>query len=613
MDQNLINMLLWYGGIGSSIVGLIIMILSISGKGETPPDTTREGVNQKKFLLLCWVVFIVLAVIMIVIIGFMPGKKGIRGTLASGVFGFFIPVFLASMDLLGLRNLKKNAEGSLFLFSSLPVGGIGLSLLYAGFVAVFYGIRAVNLWTAFIIGAALGLYLLRTGANHVQFSRYRSVATKIESIMYIVMAVLISTIMAGYHFTTHLSKVYIPLLLLMALYIITLVCCASFSYKKNCGTMNIIPAQSAIFLVLFLGIVVFVINKFNIKVDYSYPIICGAAVSALFIVLLHNSSSSVKGVDLSTGALAAMLLIGGLWFSYKWALGFGMTLYSIGLLSILTIIVPHRSFETRIVGRERLEMAIKPEKADNIKGEPLQPDEKDILLQGETQKKKEENKDENAEEKTGDKNNPGVYDVDVDSVMTWSKLFIRGICLAGLVTIIIGLFRILMQSTDLLTLGIDITFGDIMVALLIGTVLPLVFEGFNLMGPNIFYKDKPDGLLKGIWRYFSAVVILAIVISSVGILFKLDGMGAFIAGMSIASLLGVFAFFSQKNDKGIFRASNSSLWITGAAVSFFLTKFKDLPDKLTRANKQHIVIVLIVLIIIAYLVSYLYNKKRVPA
>ena len=458
-----------------------------------------------------------------------------------------------------------------------------MSLLYAGFVAVFYGIRAVNLWTAFIIGAALGLYLLRTGANHVQFSRYRSVATKIESIMYIVMAVLISTIMAGYHFTTHLSKVYIPLLLLMALYIITLVCCASFSYKKNYGTINIIPAQSAIFLVLFMGIVVFVINKFNIKVDYSYPIICGATTSAMFIVLLHNSSSSVKGVDLSTGALATVLLIGGLWFSYKWALGFGMTLYSIGLLSILTIIVPHRSFETRIVGREKLEMAIKPEKAEN------------------------------AEEKTGDENNPGVYDVDVDGVMTWSKLFIRGICLAGLVTIIIGLFRILMQSTDLLTLGIDITFGDIMVALLIGTVLPLVFEGFNLMGPNIFYKDKPDGLLKGIWRYFSAVVVLAIVISSVGILFKLDGMGAFIAGMSIASLLGVFAFFSQKNDKGIFRASNSSLWITGAAVSFFLTKFKDLPDKLTRANKQHIVIVLIVLIIIAYLVSYLYNKKRVPA
>ena len=106
MDQSLINMLLWHGGIGSAIIGLIIMILSISGKGETPPDTTREGVNQKKFLLLCWVVFIVLAVIMIVIIGFTPGKKGIRGTLASGVFGFFIPVFLASMDLLGLRNLK---------------------------------------------------------------------------------------------------------------------------------------------------------------------------------------------------------------------------------------------------------------------------------------------------------------------------------------------------------------------------------------------------------------------------------------------------------------------------------------------------------------------------
>lgn len=610
MDQNLINMLLWYGGIGSAIIGLIIMILNIRGKGETLPDTTRESVSQKKFLLLCWIIFIALAVIMTIIIGFMPGKKGIRGALASGVMGFFIPVFLASMDSLGLRNLKEKAEGSLFLFSSLPIGGIGLSLLYAGFVTAFYGIRAVNLWIAFIIGAALGLYLLRMAANHVQFSRYRSVATKIESVMYIIMAVLISTIMAGYHFTNHLSKVYIPLLLLMALYVITLISCAPCSYKKNNKTMNIIPAQSAIFLILFLGVVVFIINKFNVKVDYSYPIICGAITSALFIILLHNSSSSVKGVDLSTGALAVMLLIGGLWFSYKWALGFGMTLYSIGLLSIATIIVPHRSFETRIVSKERLEMAIKPDVSSHIKGEPFQSAEKDTLLQGETGEKEEGNKDEDKQEKTEAKNKPGVYDADVDSEMTWAKLFNRGICLAGLFTIIIGLFRILMQSTNLLTLGIDISFGDVMIALLIGVLLPLVFEGFNLAGPNIFFRDKPDGILKGILRYFAALVVLAISVVSVGILFKLDGLGAFIVGMSITSLIGVFAFFSQKKDMGIYRAANSSLWIAGAAVSLFFSKFHDLPDKMTRANKQHIVILIMVLVIIAYVVSYLFNKKR---
>ncbi|MCD4784494.1 MAG: hypothetical protein K8T10_11790 [Candidatus Eremiobacteraeota bacterium] len=611
MDHNLINMLLWYGGIGSAIIGLIIMILSIRGKGETPPDTTRENASQKQFLLFCWIVFIALAVIMTIIIGFMPGKKGIRGILASGVMGFFIPVFLASMDSLGLRKLKEKAEGSLFLFSSLPMGGIGLSLLYAGFVTVFYGIRAVNLWVAFIIGAALGLYLLRIAANQVQFSRYLSVATKVESVMYIVMAVLISTIMAGYHFTTHLSKVYVPLLLLMAVYIITLICCAPCSYKKNIKTMNIIPAQSAIFLILFLGVVVFIINKFNVKVDYSYPIICGAVTSALFIILLHNSSSSVKGVDLSTGALAALLLIGGLWFSYKWALGFGMTLYSVGLLSIAAIIVPHRSFETRIISKERLEAIIKP--VASQEGEPFQPDKKDTLLQGETEEIKEGNKDEDEQEKTEAKNNPGVHDADVDSVMTWAKLFNRGICLAGLVTIIIGLFRILMQSTNLLTLGIDISFGDVMIALLLGVLLPLVFEGFNLAGPNIFFKDKYDGLSKGILRYFSAIVILAISIAAVGLLFKLDGLGAFIVGMSITSLIGVFAFFSQKNDMGIYRAANSSLWIAGAATALFLTKFHDLPDKMTRANKQQIVVFIMVLVMIAYLVSYLFNKKRKAA
>lgn len=602
MNLQMAKTVLSYGGMAAAIIGLILLILQIMSKGEQIPRESEENKRQSSFLVINWVIFFIVAAIMATIIGLSPGHTGMRGTLASGLLGFFIPILLSSMECLTLKKNRNNQDRvPMFVFSSLPAGGIGLSLLFMGFVTTYYGIRAINLWIAFIIGAALGLYLLRLASNLVKFSRYRTVATKMETVMYLVIAAICGTIMAGYHFKTQEVRCFIPAILLMSIYIISLLCTATFSYKKSEGIMKVLPTQLAVFLTLFLGFVVFFINKLGIKVEYSYTLIAGAITSALFIILLHNSARWIKGVDLSVGSISVLLLIGGIWFSYKWGLGFGMTLYSLGLLSVGAIIVPHKSLETVIVS------------GDTPKGSvPLQPEERDVLLEGEEADAGENsnNAGKNEKKNTNNKKSIDIYDIKPDDNLTWAKLFTRAIGLAGLSTLLICLHRILVQSTPLFTEGIDLAVMDVVIAFILGIFTSLFFEGFNLSGPGIFYVDKREGLGGGIWRFFAAALITVTFIFTVGVLFKLDGLGAYVLGLSIPALLGMFTYFSQKIDGGLFRASNAPLWIAAVASAYFLEKFRDLPDRLTRANKTEIVVFLVALLILIFILCHFFNRRR---
>ena len=599
MNLNLANQLVWGGGIISAIIGLIVMISYMTGKGEQAPSDSEESKCQKSFLGSTWSIFLIFAIIIFIFIGLSPAKKGTRGALVSVLVGCFIPLFLASMESIALKKWQENKSILLIQHSSLSVGGIGISLLYMGFVSVFYGIKAVNLWISFIIGVAIGLYLIRLMANLVKYPRYDGVASRIEVVMLLIIATIISTIMAGYHFTHNITYAYFPIIMLMALYMVTLICSAPFVRKKDTNIINTISLQIVIFLILFLGFIIFLVHKLHIKVDYTYPIICGAVSSVIFIVMLHSSASTIKGVDLSNGAFGILLLLGGIWSSYKWGLGFGMTLYSMGLLSIGTIIVPHCSLESRVIDKDR-----KPDE------DPLKPSEKDMLLEGD--------KTENSSKKSNKKNEKSdkitnIYNPVLDSKLTWPRLFTRGIGLAGLAAVLMGMFRIIIQSTPLLSYGIDISTGDVSIAFLLGIFIPLFFEGFNLSGPGIFFADKREGFTGGLWRFLASLFILSTALFSVGMLFKLEGLGAFLLGLAIPSLLGVFAFFSQKICRGIFRASNMALWIAAPALTFFLVNFKDIPDKLTRANKQQIVFFLIILVILVFLLTHFFNKKRKPA
>ncbi len=598
MNQNLANQLLWSGGIVSAIIGLLIIIIYMAGKGEQIPADSDESKYQKNFLTTTWTVFIIFAAVIFVLINSAASKEGIKGAYASSVLGFFIPVFMASIEAIALKKWQEDKPALLLSFTAIPVGTIGISLLYIGFVTLFYGIKAVNLWVAFIIGAALGLYLIRLASNMTNNRRYEDIASRVELIMLLIIATICCTIMASYHFSTHIINAYVPFILLMSLYLITLLCSLPFTIKKDTNITNTISLQLVIFIVLFLGFLVFLIHKLNLKVDYTYPIICGAVTGIIFIVMLHSSSNTIKGVDLSNGAFAVLLLLGGIWSSYKWGLGLGMTLYSMGLLSIGSVLVPQNSLESRIIPEKD------PAKRKDL---PLQPQERDVLLEGignvvsEDAKSKVDNKGTSKKE---------IYNSNYEKILSWPKLFSRGLGLAGLAVILPGLFRIVIQSSSLLEYGIDITIGDVTTAFLLGIFTPLFFEGFNLGGPGILPNEKCEKLPGNLLRYFAALFLLAAIIVVTGLLFKLDGIAAFLLGLTVPALLGVFSFFSQKTDRGLYRASNWALWIAAPALTFFLVKFQDLPDKLTRANKQHIVMISILLVIILFFVSQFFNRKK---
>lgn len=598
MNQNLANQLLWSGGMVSAIIGLLMIIIYMAGKGEQIQADSEESKCQKNFLITTWAIFLIFAAAIFIVINSMPSKEGIRGAFASSIIGFFIPVFMASIETIALKKWLKDKPVLLLSFTAIPMGTIGISLLYIGFVTNFYGIKAVNLWVAFIIGAALGLYLIRLASNLVSNRRYEDIASRIELIMLLVIATISCTIMAGYHFPTHIINIYVPFILLMSLYLVTLLCSLPFTVKKDTNVTNTISLQLVIFLMLFLSFLVFLVHRLNLKVDYTYPIICGAVTGVIFIVMLHSSSTTIKGVDLSNGAFSILLLLGGIWSSYKWGMGLGMTLYSMGLLSIGSVLVPQCSLESRIMPEGGLE------KRKNL---PLQPPQKDILLEGNDEKNPE------ISQSTGEnkeKSQTHIYDADSESILSWPKLFSRGVVLAGMATVLLGMFRIVIQPSSLLEYGIDITTGDVAIAFLMGIFIPLFFEGFNLGGPGILSIAKCEKLPGNLLRYFAALFVLAAAIIITGLLFKLDGVAAFLLGLTVPALLGVFVFFSQKTDRGIYRASNWALWITAPALTFFLTKFQDLPDKLTRANKQHIVIISILLIIILFFVSQFFNRKK---
>ncbi|MCE1248129.1 MAG: hypothetical protein LWY06_15930 [Firmicutes bacterium] len=601
MNESLARQIIWYGGMLSAIIGLLITIIQISLKGETPPEDSEESRSQKSFLSSIWVVMIITGILTVIASGFFPAKTGIRGAYISGIAGFFIPVFLVSMDCLALKKKREKDVSSLIMLSSVPLGGIGMSLLFMAFVISFYGIRAENLWIAFIAGGGFGLFLIRLAADLVQFGRYQTSSAKIESIMYMVFAVITATMMSVWHMQKTVSiEVFMPVILLVSIFLVTLITSALFGYKKNQDIMKILPAQLALYIILYLGFVVFIINKLVLDVGYSYPIICGVITSVILIIMVHNSSQSIKGVDLATGAFAVLLLISGLWFSYKWCNGYGITLYALGLMSVAGILVPHKTFETLMI---KLGNKTEPEKAE---GKLLQPEERDLLLNGMASNGNTNTKDKD----TGDYKN--VYDVPVDKKLTWPGLFIKVINFAGLFAIISGIFQVFLYSSVGADNIVDLGMGDVTIALLFGLFLPIVFEGFNLNGPNLFYMDKKEGMPGVLWRFIAIGAIIKVMVFTMGVIFRVEGIAGFILGLSAVALLALFSYIAQKQDKGMFRFAFSPAWITVAASMMYWKYLIEMADKFTRANKQSIVMGVMVLVAIIYCVSYYANRKRKP-
>lgn len=601
MSVELANRLAWYGGMISSIIGLAWIIWQMSSRGEQPSEDSSDRKYQRKFIGIAWAVFLLPAIILIFLLGISTKGTAARGAYGSLLVGLFMPLFLATLESHISRKIRDDAIIPLARFSSMPLAAIGISLFFMGFISFIYGIRADNLWLCFIIGCALGALILRIASNLINQAHYEIMAGRMEASLFIVCSTVVAVIMAGHHFDTLKANAYLPIYMLMGIFLALLLVTVPVVLKPGKKTMDYIPGQMAIFLSIFLGICFFLVLRMNLKTDYNYPIIAGAITSVVLVVILYGSSGSVKGVDLSAGAMAALILAGGIWFSYKWGLGFGITLYSIGILSLAVILLPYKSIESYFLEKEAL--------AEGV-GRPFAPVEGDPLMEG--QKKSEAGDESKAEASQEDKSKSGDAGANkalAGGDLTWAGLFLRGITVAGVAVVILGLIRVLIQKSALLDEGIDLSSGDIIAALLMGVLAALCFEGFNLFGSNIFRREEEGTYKNGVFIFVLAALGAAVIPFAMLVFYRLNGLGAFVTGISITALIGVFTYFSQKKDTGLYRGSLSPLWIALAAYSCFLIKFADLPEKLTRLQKEQICVGLILIVIAIYFLAHYKNRK----
>lgn len=570
MDKALAATFTSYGGFITAIIGLSWMIWSMSGKEEAQ---TESEVNKKqlKYLGIVWTIFVIVAVVSFIAIGMAVKKTGVRGAIASFLVGVFVPVFIASLKTQALKKAHNSDALLLTKFAAIPLAGIGMSLLFAWFVTSFYGIQAVNLWLGFIIGTSIGAFAVKLTANLILSRAYVFASKTIESTFLIVNCFLTATILAVHHFTKVQVNSFIPVFMMTGLFVVILVCTAPVVVKPDKKIMKILPAILAAFLALFLGITLFLVLRMNLKADINYPIIAGAITSIVFIISLYGSAQGVKGVDLSIGALGSLIIVGGMWFSYKWAHSLGIIFYSVGAVSVAGIMIPFYALEN--FRREKQELTETAE----VK--------KDALMEGAEQ-------------------------VDENASIMPAALFMRAIALVGLVTLLWGLFRVYLYNKEILGRAVNIGYGDVGTALFVGILVSLCFEGFNLQGPNIFQPSSEGSLKHGVLLFTGSIIAGVLILLSVGLFYRLTGLAAFILGLSIPALLGVFSFFAQKTDKGLYRASLSTLWIAAAAYANFLTKYRDVPDQLTRFQKQEVAVGMILLIIVVYFMAHYQNRGK---
>jgi hypothetical protein len=593
MDLISLKSLIWYSGVVSAIIGLIWMIWQLYQKGEHAAETPDEHNFQRKFLAISWSIMLLPALISILMIFISPAHTSMKGMLLSLIIGLITPLLLTSLESQIVKKTQTNKSISFTTFASLPLAGIGICLLFAGFVSSFYGIRADNLWLSFIIGSASGLFLLKISSNLIPLPKYKVSSNKMDTIFLVIQAAFISTILAGYHFSSSNIKTYFPLMVLISIFLSVFISTIPFTLKPEKKIMNILPGQLAVFITIFLGLCLFLVLKLNIQNDTSYPvylytIIAGVVTSVVFIIMMHGSASSVKGVDLSTGAMGLLILIGGIWFSFKWAMSFGITLYSMGLLSVAVMLIPYRSFES-IVLRD----------IDSKSTQPEPPLQGDPIMEGTLSNAENIRKPEDKIIQTSERH------------LTWAALFTRGITLAGLVTVLFGLFKVFVQKSPLLSNGLDLAYADISLALFLGIFASLCLEGFSLTGNNIFKPFVEGNSKTGILNFTLSAIAGVVILISIGILFRVDGLGAFLIGTIIAALLGVFTYFAQRKEEGLYKASLSPLWVAASAYSIFLIKYKDVPDQLTRLDKQQIVIGMILLISVIYFWAHHNNRKAI--
>lgn len=539
MDLQQLKLLGWYSGLSSITLTLIWIIIHFlaGGKKESPEDSKWKPYFHGLAYML-----IICAAVIAAGLKYCPSGTGGRGAIAAFIAGFILPAFAILIESLSIgreRGAAESASGKAWApaisLSPIVVLGTGLFILGAG--TKFYGIGAVTLWYSFLLGLAIGMPLLKVGASRFGVSDLAmEKASQIEGASFVLISIVFSFLMCGYHFWQEVTGAWLTLYFAFGIFLAWFVSTLPIMVNKEKPNQGNLLLQFIIFIIVFLGIAYYVNTMLINNLAYFYPVIIGI-ISALLASGLACTSASKKEGDFTASVLSMLIFLGAVWAGFKLAKGYGISLVALGLISTLGVLNPYKNLEFFA--------------------------------------KKEE---------TG---KPALF-----------NLFYDAILLIGVAGMLIVGWRIFLQGSGLAYQYVDLSNGNIAVALLLGIIAPLLFQRWRtkLLG------NPGKNIVSGWLSYILLTIVKFTFLFFMIILFKTEGLSAFIFGICASALMGLVSL-GKKEFLQVFSASFSSAWVVLITSAMLAIKYFDKLESFTRKLKMEILIAAIVIGILVELIS----------
>lgn len=539
MDLQQLKLLGWYSGLSSIALTLIWIIIHFlaGGKKESPEDR-----KWRPYFLGLSCMLIICAAVIAAGLKYIPSGTGGRGAVAAFIAGFILPAFVMLLESLSVgqeRGAAESASGKVWApaLSLSPVAVLGIGLFILGAGTKFYGIGAVTLWYSFLLGLAIGMPLLKVGAQRFGVSELAvEKASQIEGASFVLISIVFSFLMCGYHFWQEVTGAWLTLYFAFGIFLAWFIATLPVMLNKEKPNQFNLLLQFIIFIIVFLGIAYYVNTRLINNLAYFYPVIIGI-ISAVLASGLACASASKKDGDFTTSILSMVIFTGAVWAGFKLAKGYGISLVAMGLISTLGLLNPYKNMEFF--------------------------------------KKKEEN------------GKPALFNI-----------FYNAVLLIGVAGLLIVGWRIFLQGSGLAFQYVDISNGNIAVALLLGIISPLLFQRWKTQ----CYSKPGENIVSGWLSYIIFGPAIFSFLFLMIILFKTEGLSAFIFGICASALMGLVSI-GKKEFLQVFGASFSSLWVILIASAMLAIKYFDKLESFTRKQKIEVLIGVIVIGIIVELAS----------
>lgn len=263
---------------------------------------------------------IFLIIIAAVIFFFLKPHTGQKGQLLAFLFGFILPSLV--FFLMPLSEYNKEDWGGDFLFSKKTSAILFLSAYLFGFLilAKIYGIKAISLWQWTALGLAVNLMWLKIGRVSPHLINTGLIAIAFTSMQ----------ILGTWHFVSSPLGIWIGPFIMLAVIASMLITMPLMLKEENNGPRY---HSGLLASVIFLALSTLAIFSVLGKLVYFLPLLASIITAWLFIILMEAEKNKEKNISLAS--IILLLLIGCLWFAFKFALGFGVSLTAVGFIFLI--------------------------------------------------------------------------------------------------------------------------------------------------------------------------------------------------------------------------------------------------------------------------------------